>query len=343
MNRRAVVFLQFLAGLGVFLVAAVAPAEEPFRDPGIPIEERIKDLLGRLTLEEKVAQLQQTDAVGVEANAADFADKPIPQEKLEAAFKGQSYGMALSTIGLHARDTLRLNQAIHEYALKHTRLGVPMMIFHCNMHGVLSLDTTIFPQYIAQAATWNPELIGEMATAISRKSAALGVSHGVGPGLELARDPRWGRVEETYGECPYLSSRMSVAYIKGFQGDDAWKGIPADRIATVAYWTCGSSTPAGGLNTAGASVGERELRSVYFPPHEAAIKEGHLTALMASYNATDGVPSHANHWALTTVLRDEWGFKGYVYCDWAGIRLLEQEHHVAATPAEAGMLASGPA
>ncbi len=147
----------------------------------------------------------------------------------------------MSPIGWPARDTLRFNKAVHEYALNHTRLGVPVMIFHCNMHGVMSLDTTIFPQYIAQGATWNPEIIGEMAQAIARETAALGVSHGVGPGLELARDPRWGRVEETFGECPYLAARLGVAFIKGFQGEDAWAGIPADRIATVAYWTCGSS------------------------------------------------------------------------------------------------------
>jgi beta-glucosidase len=339
MKRRTIFFIPLWSALCGVLVCTHPQAAEPFRDPGLPIEERIKDLLGRLTLEEKVAQLQQTDVVGVEANAADFAGKPFPLEKLDSVFKGKSYGIALSTIGLHARDTLRLNKAIHDYALQHTRLGVPMMVFHCNMHGVMSLDTTVFPQYIAQAATWNPEIIGEMAAAISRESAALGVSHGVGPGLELARDPRWGRVEETFGECPYLASRMSVAFIKGFQGEDAWKGIPADRIATVAYWTCGSSTPAGGLNTAAASVGERELRSLYFVPHEAAVKEAHLTSLMASYNATDGIPSHANRWALTTVLRGEWGFQGYVYSDWGGVYLLEKSHRVAATAAEAARLA----
>ena len=139
--------------------------------------------------------------------------------------------------------------------------------------------------------------------------------------------------------APILSSRLCVAFVKGIQGDNAWQGIPPDRIATVAYWTCGSSTPAGGLNTAACSVGERELRSLYFMPHEAAIKEGHLTSVMASYNTTDGIPSHANRWALTTVLRDEWGFQGYIYCDWGGIALLEQSQHIARSAAEAGMLA----
>ena len=339
MTRRNIAWLFFLAGLKAVLTAAAPPALEPYRDPRLPIEDRIKDLLKRLTLEEKAAQLLQIEAIAWDANPADFSDPAVLQKTLEKAFHGQSVGLVLSPIGWPARDTLRFNKAVHEYALNRTRLGVPVMIFHCNMHGLMSLDTTVFPQYIAQGATWNPELVGEMAAAIARETAALGVSHGVGPGLELARDPRWGRVEETFGECPYLTARLGVAFIKGFQGQDAWTGIPADRIATVAYWTCGSSTPAGGINTAAASVGERELRSLYFVPHVAAIQEGHLTSLMASYNATDRIPTHANRWALTTVLRGEWGFQGYVYCDWGGISLLEKSQHIAASPSEAGMLA----
>lgn len=329
----------FLAGLNVFLVATAWSAEEPFRNPNLPVEERIKDLLGRLTLEEKVTQIQQCPVFGYIARAADFAKQPITEKELGRGFQGQSFGVVFSPFGIHARDALRLSKAVHEYALRHTRLGVPMINMNGTMHGVLALDTTIFPQLIAQAATWDPDLVKEMATAIAKESSALGLSHGGGPVLELARDPRWGRVEETYGECPYLSSRLCVAYIQGTQGDNAWKGIPADRIATVAYWTCGASTPAAGLNTAASSVGERELRSLYFMPHEASIKEGHVTSVMASYNATDGIPSHANRWALSTVLRDEWGFPGYVYCDWGGIQRLQGSLHVARSAAEAGMMA----
>ncbi|MGZ4887478.1 MAG: glycoside hydrolase family 3 protein, partial [Candidatus Aminicenantales bacterium] len=339
MTKRNIAWLLFLAGTKTILIAASPAAVEPYRNPALPVEERIKDLIKRLTIEEKAAQLQQTEVIPWDANPADYADPSVLQAKLEKELQGQSFGLVLSPIGWPAQDTLRFNKAVHDYALNHTRLGVPVMIFHCNMHGVMSLDTTVFPQYIAQGATWNPELIGEMAAAIARESAALGVSHGVGPGLELARDPRWGRVEETFGECPYLAARLGVAFIRGFQGEDAWAGIPADRIATVAYWTCGSSTPAGGLNTAAASVGERELRSLYFVPHIAAIQEGYLTSLMASYNATDGIPTHANRWALTTLLRGEWRFQGYVYCDWGGISLLEKSQRIAASPAEAGRLA----
>jgi beta-glucosidase len=339
MIRRTLTLLLWFAGLNTLLMAVAWSAEEPFRNPNLPVEERIRDLLGRLTLEEKAAQIQQCPIFGCDAIAADFAKRPITEKELGEAFHGKSYGAVFSPIGVHARDTLRLSKAVHEYALKRTRLGVPMINLHCTMHGVLAIDTTVFPQFIAQAATWDPEIVGKMATAIANESVALGLSHGMGPGLELARDPRWGRVEETYGECPYLSSRLCVAFIKGIQGDNAWQGIPPDRIATVAYWTCGSSTPSGGLNTAACSVGERELRSLYFMPHEASIKEGRLTSVMASYNTTDGIPSHANRWALTTVLRDQWGFKGYIYCDWGGIASLEQSHHVAHSAAEAGILA----
>jgi beta-glucosidase len=339
MTCRIFCWTALLSALNFFPVGLARSADEPFRDANLPVEQRVKDLLGRLTLEEKVAQIQQCPIFGCEANAREFAKQSITEKELAAAFKATSYGAVFSPIGVHARDTLRLSKAVHEYGLKRTRLGVPMIVLHCTMHGILALDTTVFPQFIAQSATWNPELVQEMAAAIGEESAALGVSHGMGPGLELARDPRWGRVEETYGECPYLSSRLCVAFVKGIQGDNAWKGIPPDRIATVAYWTCGSSTPAGGRNTAACSIGERELRSLYFMPHEASIKEGHLTSVMASYNTTDGIPSHGNRWALTTVLRDEWGFLGYIYCDWGGIGGLEQSHHVARSAAEAGMLA----
>ena len=339
MKRPINILFSFLAWLASSMSAASPSVVGPFRNPGLPIDERIKDLLQRLTLDEKVAQLQQIELIPWDANPADFSDPLVLKERLEKTLQGRSFGIVLSPIGWPPRETLRFNRAVDEYALRRTRLGVPVMIFHCNMHGVMALETTVFPQYIAQGATWNPGLVRELAAAISRESAALGVSHGVGPGLELARDPRWGRVEETFGECPYLSSRLSVAFVKGFQGEDAWAGIPTDRIATVAYWTCGSSTPSGGINTAAASVGERELRSTYFVPPLAAIEEGRLTSLMASYNTTDGVPSHANRWALTQILRGEWGFKGYIYADWGGVSLLEKSQHIAASPAEAGRLA----
>ncbi len=339
MKRQIITLLTFLAWLASSMSAASPPVVEPFRNPGLPIDDRIRDLLQRLTLDEKVAQLQQIELIPWDANPADFSDPLVLKERLEKTLQGRSFGIVLSPIGWPPRETLRFNRAVDEYGLRRTRLGVPVMIFHCNMHGVMALETTVFPQYIAQGATWNPGLVRELAAAISRESAALGVSHGVGPGLELARDPRWGRVEETYGECPYLSSRLSVAFVKGIQGEDAWAGIPADRIATVAYWTCGSSTPAGGINTAAASIGERELRSTYFVPPLAAIEEGRLTSLMASYNTTDGIPSHANRWALTQILRGEWGFRGYVYADWGGVSLLERSLHIAASPAEAGRLA----
>ena len=339
MTAKKIAWFFFAAGWAAASGATTPLAIEPFRNPKLPLEERVKDMLSRLTLEEKAAQLLQIETIPWDAKPADYADPGILQATLEKAFHGKSVGLVLSPIGWPARDTLRFNKTVHEYALSRTRLGVPVMIFHCNMHGVMSLDTTVFPQYIAQGATWDPELVGEVAEAIARETAALGVSHGVGPGLELARDPRWGRVEETFGECPYLSARLGVAFIKGFQGPNAWAGIPADRIATVAYWTCGSSTPAGGINTAAASVGERELRSLYFVPHVAAIREGHLTSLMASYNATDGIPTHANRWALTGVLRGEWGFQGYVYCDWGGIARLENPQHIAASAVEAAALA----
>ncbi len=167
----------------------------------------------------------------------------------------------------------------------------------------------------------------------------MGLVQALAPMLELARDPRWGRVEESFGECPYLVTRMVVAYIQGMQGDDARRRLGPDKLLCMSKVMAGYCVPQAGINIAPASLGERELRSVYLMPHEAAVKEAHVWSVMPSYNAVDGVPAHANRWLLTKVLREEWGFPGYVISDWGGVSMNYELHHICKNPKEAAALA----
>ncbi len=306
----------------------------PYQSPAVPIEERITDLLKRMTLEEKVAQLHE------QPKQFEIQDSKVTAESLQNTFKGMSYGCISGPFGDHARNIAIHNRDAQEYALTRTRLGIPFLTVIETLHGGLSLGTTIYPQTIAQGSTWNPALIREMASTIASEIRACGVVQSLSPMATLARDPRWGRVEECFGECPYLVSRFVVAYIEGMQGVNlSEEPLPRDKMLCMSKVLAGYEMPRAGINIAGASIGEREMRSLYLVPHEAAVKEAHVAALMPSYNCVDGVPAHANRWLLTTVLRDEWGFRGYLYADWGGVSFLHELHQVAPTPADAALMA----
>jgi beta-glucosidase len=300
----------------------------------VPIEERITDLLSRMTLEERVAQLHE------QQKEFEIRDGSVTPESLENTFKGMSHGCISGPFGARAQEILVHNRDAQEYALTKTRLGIPFLTVLETLHGGLSLGTTIYPQTIAQGSTWNPALIREMASTIASEIRACGVVQSLSPMSTLARDPRWGRVEECFGECPYLVSRFVVAYIEGMQGVNlSEEALPHNRMLCMSKVLAGYEMPRAGINIAGASVGEREMRSLYLVPHEAAVREAHVASLMPSYNSVDGIPAHANRWLLTTVLRDEWGFDGYLYADWGGVTFLHELHQVAATPADAALMA----
>jgi beta-glucosidase len=178
-----------------------------------------------------------------------------------------------------------------------------------------------------------------MASCIAKECSAIGLVQALAPMLELARDPRWGRVEESFAECPYLVSRLVVAYIQGMQGDDGRASLAPDRLLCMSKVMAGYCAPQAGINIAPASLCQRGLRSIYLLPHEAAVKEAHVWSVMPSYNAVDGIPAHANRWLLTNVLREEWGFRGYVYSDWGGVAFNHDLHHVSNSRKEAAALA----
>ncbi|HEY1379667.1 MAG TPA: glycoside hydrolase family 3 N-terminal domain-containing protein [Gemmataceae bacterium] len=305
-----------------------------YRNPALPTARRVDDLLGRMTLEEKVAQMlclwngkrPITDAQGgfAPANAPDWFRVGIG--RIERPSDGHG-----------ARAQAEFTNAIQRWVKDHTRLGIPVLFHEEALHGLMGEEATSFPQAIALASTWNPDLVERAFAAVAHEVRARGAQQVLAPVVDVARDPRWGRFEETYGEDPYLVSRMGLAAVRGFQGRG--RTIPADRvIATLKHMT-GHGQPESGTNVGPAPFGERTLRDVFFPPFEVAVKQGRARSLMPSYNEVDGIPSHANRWMLHDVLRGEWGFDGVIVSDWQAIRQLAGRHHVAADDAGAARLA----
>src|SRR5438093_9724744 len=322
-----------LLGLALFAGTAsgqVSQARPPYSDPTLPIERRIDDLLARMTLEEKVGQMlclwQGKRAITDSAGRFDAARAPawlrIGIGRIERPAEGHA-----------ARAEAEYTNAIQRWVKEHTRLGIPVLFHEEALHGLEAQQATSFPQAIALASTWNPDLVERVFAAAAAEARARGVGQVLAPVVDIAREPRWGRIEETYGEDPYLTARMGVAAVRGFQGTDSVIG-PQHVLATLKHMT-GHSQPESGTNVGPASIGERTLRDMFLYPFEVAIKEGGARSVMPSYNEIDGIPSHANRWMLHDVLRGEWGFEGVIVSDWFAIPQLADLHHVATDRADA--------
>jgi len=314
------------------------PATPRYRDPRMPVDQRVADLLKRMTLPEKVAQLV---AVNWEKNQLDDPKtrefSPALAEKLMPEGMGQ---ITRPNERHDARGAVAFANAIQKFLVEKTRLGIPAILHEEALHGLVAPGATSFPQALGLAATFDPDLLEQVFTVAARQARARGVHHVLAPVIDVARDPRWGRIEETFGEDPYLVTRMGVAAIQGFQGRQA-AGAPVDAqhvLATAKHFTA-HGTPEGGRNTAPGNFSAHVIREVFLPPFEAAVREAHVATVMASYNEVDGVPAHANRWLLTDLLRGEWKFPGLVVSDYFGIAELERRHHVVATLAEAGRVA----
>jgi beta-glucosidase len=301
-----------------------------YRDAGAPIDERVDDLLGRMTLDEKLAQIGSvwlTQLVHGDRFDADHVLAQIPHGI------GHVTRIGAST-GLRPLASARLLNAIQRVAVERTRLGIPVMVHEEAVAGYCARDATQFPQAIGLASTWDEDLLTEVADAIRRQMVAVGARHALSPVLDVARDARWGRVEETYGEDPYLCGRMGTAYVRGLQGDDLRDGV----IATGKHFL-GYALSEGGMNHAPVHLGPRELREVYAEPFAAAIRDAGLASIMNSYSSVDGFPCAGSPAILEDLLRDELGFEGVVVADYNAVELLVRHHFVAADEAEAGALA----
>lgn len=305
----------------------------PYKNPKIAIEQRVEDLLGRMTLEEKVEQLNMKSLESLE-----FDEKgKVTEASLEKLFGGRGIGCLESPFIEHEKIAT-YSEAADRYLREHTRLGIPaIQIAEC-LHGHMALGATIFPQSIGLGSTWNPGLIKEMAGVIAQEALLAGVDQALSPLFDIARDPRYGRVEECYGEDPFLVKEMGVAFVKGLQGEpeQSAEGIAPGKLAAMGKHFVAYSKPESGINIAPALVGERELREDHLYPFEAAVKEANIYSIMPGYHEIDGVPIHANKWLLKDILRDEWGFNGYIFSDYEAIGMMDYLHHTADGPKETG-------
>jgi beta-glucosidase len=286
----------------------------------------IEDLIARMTIDEKLAQLGcvwSTQLVEHEAFS------PTAAAQLLGHGIGEITRIGAST-GLRPRERAEFANAIQRHLVEHTRLGIPAIVHEESTAGLCARDATQFPQAIGLASTWDPDLVERIAAVIREQMVATGARHTLAPVLDIARDPRWGRTEETYGESPYLAARLGVAYVRGVQG------ALSDGVAATGKHFLAYGLSEGGMNHAPVQLGPRELREVYAEPFRAAIAEAGLATVMNSYASVDGVACGGSKLILDDLLRGELGFAGTVVADYFTTQLLIAHHNVAATPAEAG-------
>jgi beta-xylosidase len=321
-----------------------------WQDTGLTVSERVSALLAAMTVEEKVAQLgsrwvhgpaEETEPAGGEP--ADTAE-PLavaPMEDVFAASRDASFEDAtrhglghltrvFGTRPVSAADGAAQVVELQRSVLRRSRLGIPALLHEECLTGFTTHGATVYPAAIAWAATFDPDLVQRMATAIGRDMCAVGVHQGLSPVLDVVRDYRWGRVEETMGEDPYLVSMLAAGYVRGLES--------AGIIATLKHFA-GYSASRAGRNHAPAPMGRRELMDMILPPFETAIAVGGARSVMNAYSEVDGVPAGVNRWLLTALLRDEWGFTGTVVSDYWAVPFLATMHRVAADGADAGVQA----
>lgn len=291
----------------------------PYKRAGLPVEQRVTDLLSRMTIEEKFWQLFM---------GADFADGKekyrngifgfgIGEATEKAATRSASEQMVDNRFRGSARSMAERVNLIQRFFVEETRLGIPIIPFDEALHGLLREGATAFPQSIALAATWDVPLMEEVSQAIADEVHSRGLRDVLSPVVNVARDVRWGRVEETYGEDPFLSARMGVAFVKSFEE----RGV----ITTPKHFVANSGD--GGRDSYPMDVNERMLEEVYFPPFKECFLRGHAMSVMSSYNSLDGVPSSANSWLLRKVLKERWGFTGFVISDAGAVGGILDLHH----------------
>lgn len=302
----------------------------PYRNPALPVAERVADLLARMTLEEKVAQL---GAIWLNDVLDEHGFVPAKAQPVLANGIGQVVRPAGGN-ALRPAQVAEANAQTQTYLLEHTRLGIPAMVHDECCSGFMARGADVFPQSIGLASTWEPALAAAETAVIRVQMRAAGVHHGLAPVLDVTRDPRWGRLEETFGEDPYLAASMGKAYIQGLQGPDLTDGVAATGKHFAAH-----GMPEAGLNWAPVHVGQRELREVYLMPFEVAVREAGLATIMNAYHELDGVPCGASHELLTEILRGEWGFEGIVASDYDTLPRLVDYHFAAANKVEAAAMA----
>ena len=333
------VMVQMVCTLGFTQSSPSLPA---YKDPSLSIDIRLSDLLSRMTLEEKVGQL--LCPLGWEMYEI-HGSKVYPSGKFKQLIKERNAGMLWATYradpwtkktlanGLNPELSAKAGNALQKYVMENTRLGIPMFLAEEAPHGHMAIGTTVFPTGIGMAATWSPELVKEVGQVIAKEIRSQGGHISYGPVLDLTRDPRWSRVEETFGEDPVLSGILGASMVDGLGGGNLSQKYAT--IATLKHFLA-YAVPEGGQNGNYASVGIRDLHQNFLPPFRKAIDSGALS-VMTSYNSIDGIPCTSNHYLLTQLLRNEWKFCGFVVSDLYSIEGIHESHFVALTKENAAI------
>jgi beta-glucosidase len=341
-----------VAGLSVLSapMALAASAKAPYKDASLPAEKRVDDLLARMTLEEKIMQLHCTwlSKVAIQDAKGEFSAAKAQQvyphgmgmlarPSDRRLGQGGAAGDDGAVINRNALETANYVNAAQKWAMEQTRLGIPMFMHEEALHGYVARDATCFPQAIGIASSFDTELTTKIFSVAAREMRVRGANLALAPVVDVAREPRWGRIEETFGEDPYVCGEIGKAAILGFAGADP--KLAKDKVFVTLKHMTGHGQPENGTNIGPAEVTERTLREEFFPPFERAIKEANVGAVMPSYNEIGGVPSHSSYWLLHKVLREEWGFKGVTVSDYMGVTELISRHKLVANNKEAAFRA----
>jgi beta-glucosidase len=323
-----------LLGCIVILNFGCDQKKPDYKDSKLPVEERVKDLLSKMSLEEKIAQV-----------SCIWQDKKSFMDSSGRFLEQNAASLLKNGIGQIARPSEKKNpkemaefaNQIQKYFLEKTRLGIPVIFHEECLHGHSAPEGTSFSQPIGLAGTWDPELVEQLFTMTAKEVRLRGAHQALTPVVDIAREPRWGRVEETYGEDPYLVSQMGLAAVRGFQGRTGI--IDNEHVISTLKHFAAHGQPESGTNCGPVNISERVLRETFLFPFKVCVEEGKVKSVMASYNEIDGVPSHANIWLLENILRKEWGFQGVVVSDYYAINEMKVLHKVAANDEEAALKA----
>jgi beta-glucosidase len=325
-----------------FVQAQQDSANQPaYKNKKLSPEVRAKDLVGKMTLDEKLMQLQclwiqKSKIIDINENFDEAKAQDILKNGLGELARLNEKG-GITGPGHHPKDQAILYNRIQKYFVEKTRLGIPVMVHEESLHGQQATDATNFPVPMGLASTWNESLIAEIFTNVAEEIRARGGHHVLAPVIDITRDPRWGRTEETLGEDPYLVSRIGVAQIKAYQGDGVY--LAKNKVAATLKHFGIHGQSEGGLNVSPSNLDERTAREFFFKPFKAAVQEGKVMSVMAAYNELFGVPAHVNSYLLKDILRKEWGFNGIVVSDYFALNDVSTLHKITSSLDEAGLLA----
>ncbi|WP_183561571.1 glycoside hydrolase family 3 protein [Mucilaginibacter sp. SP1R1] len=312
----------------------------PYKNKKLSPEVRARDLISRMTLDEKLMQMQCI----WNKKSTIFTNGEFDEAKAQKEFQ---YGLgeiarinesgAPSSSGLHPKQAAILYNKVQHFFVEKTRLGIPVMVHEEGLHGQQTQDATNYPVPIGLASSWNENLVTEIYTNVAQEIKARGGQQVLAPVVDIVRDPRWGRTEETMGEDPFLISRLAVAQVKAYQGNSVY--LDKDHVAATLKHFGVHGQSEGGNNTGPSNINERLAKEIFFKSFKAAIEQAAPMNVMSSYNDLWGKPAHANKKLLTDILRNEYGFKGVIVSDYGGVSNLKNENNITPSLEEAGYMA----